>query len=81
MVRFGYLAEEEAELAGRAGSDADMLGNVIKSESDEVETIYIVSSRELAVAVGDQAAAGRFAKVRGGKVRGDETGHYDAKPH
>ena len=71
IERFEHLAEE-AELAGLVGSDADNLSNAIEGESYEVETMY-KEFAEQAAADGDQAAASRFAEVRG-----DEIGHRDA---
>ena len=71
VERFEHLAEE-AELAGLVGSDADNLGNAIEGESYEVETMYREFA-EQAADDGDQAAASRFAEVRG-----DEMGHRDA---
>ena len=71
VERFEHLAEE-AELAGLVGSDADNLSNAIEGESYEVETMY-KEFAEQAAADGDQAAASRFAEVRG-----DEIGHRDA---
>ena len=71
VERFEHLAEE-AELAGLVGSDADNLSDAIESESYEVETMY-KEFAEQAATDGDQAAASRFAEVRG-----DEMGHRDA---
>ena len=71
VERFEHLAEE-AELAGLIGSNADNLSEAIDGESYEVETMY-KEFAEQAVADGDQAAASRFAEVRG-----DEIGHRDA---
>lgn len=63
---------EEAELAAIVGSDADNLRDAIKGESYEIDTMYREFA-EQAAASGDQAAADRFAEVRG-----DEMGHRDA---
>jgi rubrerythrin len=71
IERFEHLAEEAA-LAGLVGSDADNLSDAIEGESYEVETMY-KEFAEQAAADGDQAAASRFAEVRG-----DEIGHRDA---
>jgi rubrerythrin len=71
VERFEHLAEE-AELAGLVGSDVDNLSDAIEGESYEVETMY-KEFAEQAAADGDQAAASRFAEVRG-----DEMGHRDA---
>ena len=71
VERFEHLAEE-AELAGLVGSDADNLSDAIEGESYEVDTMY-KEFAEQAAADGDQAAASRFAEVRG-----DEMGHRDA---
>ena len=71
IERLEHLAEE-AELAGLVGRDADNLANAIEGESYEVETMYREFA-EQAAADGDQAAASRFAEVRG-----DEIGHRDA---
>jgi rubrerythrin len=71
IERLEHLAEE-AELAGLVGSEADNLANAIEGESYEVETMYREFA-EQAAADGDQAAASRFAEVRG-----DEMGHRDA---
>ena len=71
VYRFEHLAEE-AELAGLVGSDFDNLSDAIEGESYEVETMY-KEFAEQAAADGDQAAACRFAEVRG-----DEIGHRDA---
>ena len=71
IERFEHLAEEAA-LAGLVGSDADNLSDAIEGELYEVETMY-KEFAEQAAADGDQAAASRFAEVRG-----DEIGHRDA---
>ena len=71
VERFEHLAEE-AKLAGLVGSDADNLSDAIAGESYEVDTMYKEFAEQAAVD-GDQAAASRFAEVRG-----DEMGHRDA---
>ena len=71
VERFEHLAEE-AELAGLVGSDASNLSDAIEGESYEAETMYKEFAGQ-ASADGDQAAASRFAEVRG-----DEMGHRDA---
>ena len=71
VERFEHLAEG-AKLAGLVGSDADNLSDAIEGESYEVDTMY-KEFAEQAAADGDQAAASRFAEVRG-----DEIGHRDA---
>ena len=63
---------EEAELAGLVRSDADNLRDAIQGESYEVETMYS-DFAEQAAAVGDKAAADRFAEIRQ-----DEMKHRDA---
>ena len=63
---------EEAGLAGLVGTDADNLKDAIQGESYEVETMYRDFAQQ-AAAVGDQAAADRFAEIRH-----DEMEHRDA---
>ena len=63
---------EEAELAGLVGDDEANLRDAIGGEAYEVETMYRTFA-EQAQAVGDNAAAARFAEVRH-----DETRHRDA---
>ncbi len=69
--RFEHFAEE-AKLAGVVGSDVENLKDAIAGESYEVETMYREFADQ-ARAVGDIAAADRFAEVLG-----DERKHRDA---
>jgi rubrerythrin len=64
--------QEEAELAGIVGSDVDNLKDSIKGENYETTTMYPKFAEE-AKAVGDKAAAERFAEV--GR---DEAKHRDS---
>ncbi len=68
---FEHFAEE-AELVGLVGTSLENLQSAIEGESEEVETMYREFADQ-AAAAGDQAAADRFAEVRG-----DETGHMEA---
>jgi rubrerythrin len=63
---------EEAQLAGLVGSDPANLRDAIAGESSEVDAMYRQFAEE-AAAVGDLAAAARFAEVRL-----DEMRHRDA---
>ena len=54
--------QEEAELAGVVGSDQDNLKDAINGENYETTTMYPKFAEE-AKAVGDTAAAERFAEV------------------
>ncbi len=69
--RFQHFAEE-AQLSGLVGSDADNLRDAIKGETYEVNTMYPRFAKQ-AAALGDQAAASRFAEIRR-----DEMTHRDA---
>ena len=71
VERFQHL-QEEADLIGLVGSDADNLRDAIKGESYEVDTMYR-DFAERARAAGDIAAAERFEEIRR-----DEMGHRDA---
>jgi len=63
---------DEAGLAGLVGSDADNLRDAIAHEAYEVDVMYKRFADD-AAAVGDAAAAARFAEIRR-----DEQGHLDA---
>lgn len=63
--------QEEAELAGIVGSDADNLKDSIKGENYETTTMYPKFAAE-AKAAGDKAAAERFEEVAR-----DEAKHRD----
>jgi rubrerythrin len=63
---------EEAALVGLVGSDADNLRNAIAGEAYEVDVMYKRFTDD-AAAVGDTAAAARFAEIRR-----DEQGHLAA---
>lgn len=63
---------EEAALVGLVGSDADNLRNAIAGEAYEVDVMYRRFAAG-AAAVGDAAAAARFAEIRR-----DEEGHLAA---
>ena len=54
---------EEAGLAGLVATDAENLKDAIQGESYEVETMYRDFAQQ-AAAVGDRAAADRFAEIR-----------------
>ena len=69
--RFEHFSEE-AHLAGLVGSDADNLKDATKSESYEIDTMYLEFAQKAKVA-GDTAAAARFEEIRH-----DEMGHRDA---
>ncbi len=69
--RFEHFAEE-AELAGLVGSDADNLKDAIKSESQEIDIMYLEFAQESKLA-GDLVAAARFEEIRR-----DEIVHRDA---
>jgi rubrerythrin len=69
--RFEHFSEE-AHLAGLVGSDADNLKDAIKSESYEIDTMYLEFAQKAKVA-GDTAAAARFEEIRH-----DEMGYRDA---
>ncbi len=68
---FEHFAEE-AELLGLVGSTTENLKKAIAGESYEVTTMYQEFAKQ-ATNAGDQAAAERFAEVRG-----DEMEHRDA---
>lgn len=63
---------EEAELYGLLGSMEENLRDAIAGEAYEVETMYRLFA-EQATTAGDQAAADRFAEIRG-----DEADHRHA---
>lgn len=62
VERFEHF-DEEAELLGLVGSDAENLQDSMNGESYEVETMYKEFAEE-AKAVGDIAAADRFSEIR-----------------
>jgi rubrerythrin len=63
---------EEAALTGLVGSDAANLRDAIAGEAYEVDVMYMRFA-DAAAAVGDAAAAARFAEIRR-----DEQGHLAA---
>ena len=62
VERFEHF-DEEAELLGLVGSDAENLQDSMNGESYEVETMYKEFAED-AKAAGDIAAADRFSEIR-----------------
>lgn len=70
--RFEHLVEE-AQLGELVCNDTDTLEDAIKSESYEIDTMYLQFAQRAGAAASDTAAANRFEEISY-----DEMGHHNA---